>query len=253
MARDGGALRGSALVIFHTTDLHDRLTPEIAARLRELKASVPNSLMLDSGDALRAGNVFWLPREPVIDLMNSVPYDAMCMGNREFHFLSAGLAAKTSGARFPILSANLRASRAGASLPVEPWIVIERGGLRVGILGLTIPCITERMMVKRVAQYYFARPVDAARKAVPEVRSRSDLVIALTHLPAGADPDLADRVPGIDVILAGHSHTIEEPERVGETVIIRHGAWARHVGKVTIDVEHSGARVSDELIPLAKA
>jgi 2',3'-cyclic-nucleotide 2'-phosphodiesterase (5'-nucleotidase family) len=241
------------VVVFHTSDLHDKLTPEIADRLRELKASVPDSLMLDSGDALRAGNIFWLPKEPAIDLMNSVPYDAMCMGNREYHFLRAGLMAKTSGAKFPILSANLRAAKADSPLPVEPWVVIERGGVKIGIVGLTIPCITERMMVKRLAQYYFARPLDAAKAVVPEVRQRCDLVIALTHLPAGADHDVASKVPGMDVIMAGHSHTIADPERVDDTTILRHGAWARHVGKVTIDVEHDHVTVTDELIPLVEA
>jgi 2',3'-cyclic-nucleotide 2'-phosphodiesterase (5'-nucleotidase family) len=241
------------VVVFHTSDLHNKLTPEIASRLREIKASVLDSLMLDSGDALRAGNIFWLPKEPIIDLMNSVPYDAMCMGNREYHFLRAGLLAKTSGARFPILSANLRPAKTDSPAPVEPWVVFERGGTRIGVVGLTIPCITERMMVKRLAQFYFARPVDAAREVVPALRERSDLVIALTHLAAGADQDLADSVPGIDVILAAHSHTIADPERIGGTTILRHGARAQYVGKVTIDVEHDGVTVSDELIPLAEA
>jgi 2',3'-cyclic-nucleotide 2'-phosphodiesterase (5'-nucleotidase family) len=225
----------------------------MADRLRELKASTPDSLMLDSGDALRAGNIFWLPREPVIELMNRVPYDAMCMGNREFHFLQPGMTAKTSAARFPILSANLRAAREGTPLPTVPWVVIERAGLRIGVIGLTIPCITEKMMVKRLAAFYFAKPIDAAREVVPEVRSRSDVVIALTHLPAGADPELAANAPGIDVVLAGHSHTTAEPERVGETTILRHGAWARSVGKITIELEQGRIRVSDELIALTEA
>jgi 2',3'-cyclic-nucleotide 2'-phosphodiesterase (5'-nucleotidase family) len=124
------------------------------------------------------------------------------------------------------------------------------------------------MMVKRLADYYFENPIKAAQTAVPELRSRCDLLIALTHLPAGVDADLAAKVPGIDVIMAAHSHTIADPERVGQTTILRHGAWAHHVGRVTIDVVESdivgadvvgsassGERlvtVSDELIPLAK-
>lgn len=240
------------VVVFHTSDFHDKLTAPIAERLRELKSSIPGSLALDSGDALRAGNIFWLPSEPILDLMNSVPYDAMCMGNREFHLLRAGLVAKTSGAKFPILSANLRA-KAEAPIPVVPSVMLERAGIRIGLIGLTIPCITEKMMVKRLADYYFENPIRTAQALVPELRSQCDLLIALTHLPAGVDADLAAKAPGIDLILAGHSHTIADPERIGATTILRHGARAHHVGKVTIDVEDSQVTVSDELIPLAEA
>lgn len=242
------------LVVFHTSDLHDKLTPEIAERLHELKASVPDSLMLDSGDALRAGNIFWLPGgEPVLDLMNSVPYDAMCMGNREYHLMRAGITSKTSRAEFPILSANLRAGKPDYPLPVKPWIVLEPKGIRVGVMGLTVACITERMMVKRLADYYFENPVRAAETTVPELRDKCDVLIALTHLPAGMDPELAKTVPGIDLILAGHSHTTVEPERVGETVIMRHGAYGRAVGKVSISLDKGRVTATDELIGLEKA
>lgn len=244
------------VVVFHTSDLHDKLTPKTADRLSELKASVPGSLMLDSGDALRAGNIYWLPTEPIIDLMNSVPYDAMTMGNREYHFLHAGLVAKTSRADFAVLSANLRAAKPPGR-PDPSWIspseVFDRGGVRVGVIGLTVPCITERMVVKKLAQYYFARPIDAAKEVVPELRERCDVLIALTHLAAGADRSLAESVPGIDVILAAHSHTVAEPERVGSTTILRHGAHAQYVGKVTLDVEEHRVTVADDLIPLTKA
>lgn len=241
------------VVVFHTSDLHDRLNPKTAEGLRKLKASIPESLMLDSGDALRAGNIFWLPNEPVLELMNSVPYDAMCMGNREYHFLHAGIEAKTSNAAFPILSANLRPSKPGLPMPVKPWTIVERGGVRIGIIGLTVPCITEKMMVKRLAQYYFVKPIDAAREVVPEVRKHCDLLIALTHLPAGMDPEIAADALGIDVIMAGHSHVTAEPERVGQTTILRHGAWAKGVGRVSIGVEADGVTVADELIPMAEA
>ncbi|MGC8863855.1 MAG: metallophosphoesterase, partial [Armatimonadota bacterium] len=145
------------LVILHTSDIHNRLTPDRARFLHELRAELPESLILDSGDAIWAGNVFWRPGgEPVLDLMNAVPYDAMCMGNREFHFLRAGLLSKTSRARFPVLSANLRRTRNhGSDTRFLPCVVLERGGLRVGVFGLSVPCVTQPMLVRRFADYYF--------------------------------------------------------------------------------------------------
>ena len=241
--------------IFHTSDMHNKLTREYADRLHDLKASTPDSLMLDSGDAIWAGNVYWRPGgEPAHSLMNSVPYDAMCMGNREFHFLSPGMNGKICKADFPVLSANLRATRQGRDIPAKPYIFIELDGVRVAILGLSVPCVTERMLVKKVSDYYFEQPLVAAAELMPKLKADSDVVIALTHIGINKDRELAEKISGIDIILGGHTHVVaQEPERVGETYIIHHGFYVHYVGKVTVDVTSSGIKLTNELIPMAKA
>lgn len=243
------------LTVFHTSDMHNKLTREYADRLRKLKEDHPGSLMLDSGDAIWSGNVYWRPGgEPVLDLMNSVSYDAMCMGNREFHFLGIGANSKTSRAAFPVLSANLRATRDGRRVPVSPYVMIERQGVRVGIMGLSVPCVTERMLVKKVSDYYFEQPIPAAAEIVPEVREQCDVLIALTHIGIRQDRELAEGVPDIDLILGGHTHTItEQPERVGGTWVLHHGFYVHYVGKVGIELGSGRVTVTNELIPLAKA
>ena len=242
------------VTVFHTSDLHNKLNHCLAERLRLIRSGSPGSIVLDSGDAISAGNVFWRFHEPILDLMNSVPYDAMCPGNREFHFLARGLFAKTANAEFPIVSANLRPAKFGFELPVRSSVVIETPEARVGVLGLSVPCITERMLVKRISDAYFDDPCDAAARFVPDLREKCDILIALTHIGIKQDRELAERVPGIDVILGGHTHTVtNEPERVGETYILHHGAFAHHVGKVIIEKSGGRVTVTDELIPLAKA
>ncbi len=117
-----------------------------------MKAANPGALMLDSGDAIWSGNIYWRPGgEPVLELMNAVPYDALCMGNREFHFLGAGATSKTSRAQFPILSANLRAAKGRRKTAALPYVIFEREGVRVAVVGLSVPCITERMLVKKIS------------------------------------------------------------------------------------------------------
>lgn len=243
------------ITVFHTSDMHNKLTEDYAQRLHELKASVPGSLVFDSGDAIWAGNAYWrLGGEPVFDLMNSVPYDALCVGNREFHFMQAGMRSKTYKADFPCLSANLRPVKPGRKLPAEPYVTFEREGIRIGVMGLTVPCITERMLVKKISDYYFVQPADAAPDIVSELRHDCDLIIALTHIGIKQDRELAEKVSGIDVILGGHTHTVTaEPERVGDTSILHHGFFVHYVGKVEIDVDSSGVHVKNEPIPLAKA
>ncbi len=242
------------ITLFHTSDMHNKLTGELAERLHHLKSENPMSLWLDSGDAIWSGNIYWRPGgEPALDLMNSVPYDALCMGNREFHFMAIGVDCKTSRAHFPVLSANIRPSKASRECRIPSHIVIERGGVRIAVFGLTVPCITEKMLVKKVSDYYFAQPIDAAAEIVPELRKKADMVVALTHIGINRDRELAGSVPGIDIILGGHTHTVAE-EHLGQTWILHHGFYARQVGRVDLDI--SGGQVTNltnELIPLAKA
>lgn len=244
------------LTIFHTSDMHNKLTHELAGQLHYLKESVQGSLMLDSGDAIWAGNIYWRPGgEPAQSLMNIVPYDAMCIGNREYHFLSQGIKCKTCRAEFPILSANLRASKAASHIPAKPYIIVERDGIRIAVIGLSVPCITARMLVKRISDYYFEQPLAAASEIVPKLKAESDILIALTHIGIEKDRELAQKVSGIDVILGGHTHTItEEPEKVGNTYIIHHGAHLHYVGRVCINIQQGQQiEVTNELINFTKA
>lgn len=238
----------TTVTIFHTNDFHNRLTPAQALRLRELKDSVPGSLLLDCGDAIWAGNVFFRPDgEPVLKLMNDAGYDAMTMGNREFHFLAGGLRKKIGWADFPVLSANIRPTN-DADLPVQSDISFIRDGMRIVVFGLTVPMITERMLSRKVSNYVFYDPIETAARLVPGLLERADVLIALTHIGLGKDRELARSVPGIDLIVSGHTHAVLEiPERVGGTAIVQAGWFARYVGKVEVG---PGGQVRGELLPL---
>ena len=244
------------ITIFHTSDMHNKLSAESAERLRKLKKGNPGSFMFDPGDAIWAGNAFWRPGgEPVFDLTNSVPYDAMCIGNREYHIFSAGMHSKTGRADFPVLSANLRTVRRGRKLPAVPYVAYERDGIRIAVMGLSVPCVTEKMLIKKMSDYYFVQPLAEAQELAPKLKAEHDLVIALTHIGIQKDRDIAEKVRGIDLILGGHTHVITvEPELVGDTYIIHHGFYAHYVGRVDVTVGSDGKiRVTNELIPLAKA
>ena len=186
--------------------------------------------------------------------MNAVPYEAMCIGNREFHFLGVAMNSKTARAKFPVLSANLRSTNSDRTPRAKPYEIFERDGVQVGVFGLSVPCITERMSVRKVSDYYFEQPVSVAEKIVPELRDRCDLLIALTHIGIKRDRELAENVRGIDLILGGHTHAITaEPERVGDTHILHHGSSAHYAGRVDIEIGSGNVVVRSELIPLAKA
>src|SRR5437016_10023338 len=96
--------------LLHTNDFHNHLLSAQAARLLALRSELgEGGLLLDAGDAISAGNItYHADGEPILDVMSDCGYDAMTVGNREFHFTAAGFRAKVSKARFPVLCANVR-------------------------------------------------------------------------------------------------------------------------------------------------
>ena len=218
----------SRLVILHTNDMHNVLArdEQRAARLMEIveaERANPPVLLLDAGDAIGAGNLTFNPAgEAILERMTTIGYHAMTIGNREFHLMAAGFAAKTRGAPCPLLCANLRPKSPDVPIPVQPVWRTEHRGVRVAVLGLTVPMITPRMKVAALSAYLFDPPLETARLWVQRLRLEADLLIALTHLGIQHDRLLAEACPELDVILGGHSHTpTETPEQVG-------GVWLSH-------------------------
>ena len=210
------------LALLHTSDAHNRWNEAFVSHLRALKAQ-HDALLLDSGDAIRAGNVAVpLRPEAAWGWMRAAGYNAMTIGNREFHLTAAGFLAKTQGAPCPLLCANLRPKHPDTPMPVQPVWRMEHRGVRVAVLGLTVPMITPRMKVAALSAYLFDPPLETARLWVQRLRLEADLLIALTHLGIQHDRLLAEACPELDVILGGHSHTpTETPEQVG-------GVWLSH-------------------------
>lgn len=237
----------SRITIFHTGDMHSRMTPAKAARLRELKDCAENAVLLDSGDAIWAGNILVRPGgEPVLELMNAAGYDAMAMGNREFHFAQFPFRSKVARAEFPVLCANIR-SADGVDLPVTPSVVLERDSLRIGVFGLCVRMIPERSLGSWVSKYAFSDWFQCAADTVPRLRQEADLVVALTHLGIARDAHLAREVPGIDLICGGHTH-VEVLEDSYPTPITHTGWYAHKAAKVVL--EDSGALADWEILTL---
>lgn len=238
--------------ILHTSDLHNNLTPELAEKLAHLKQSLGGALLLDSGDAIRSGNVGFNPfGERALALMNTAGYDAMCIGNREYHFLSRPMRAKLSRANFVLLSANLVGPNPMAR--VQPHIDFTLQGIRVRVFGLSVPCVTRRMAIHRISGQYFVDPVERGVQIAAELREGCDILIALTHIGLDRDQELANNTPHIDIILGGHTHTVtKQPVYVGKTAILHHGYHAEHLGHVVLEFTEGSLRVENRLLELGK-
>jgi len=214
--------------ILHTNDLHGKLTPELAARLEPLRREC--DLYFDSGDAIQTGNLgIPLRTEPVWALLDRLECDGSVLGNRETHILESAFRAKLNGSLHPVLCGNLH--RKDGTFPLPRTLERSVSGLRVGVVGVMVPMVTERMKTKAASAYIWDPPIPTARALAEELRPRVDLLIGLTHIGHRQDLELAEAVPLFDVILGGHSHTIvETPVLVGRTAVCQGGSHARFVG-----------------------
>ena len=196
-------------------------------------------LLLDAGSSLMG---HWVSMKSdgrvTVESMNALGYDALTVGQKELYRGVEVLQARRQEAHFPFLSANLIS--VDKKEPVfEPYVILERGGRRIGILGLSeinanqMPIVKDSLVV--------LDPVETAQEYVRELRGNVDLVIVLSHL--GLDPDkaLAEQVPGIDIIVGGSSSKLmSEPERVGQTLIVQQGYRGEWMGRLRATYDEKG-------------
>ena len=239
------------LCIIHTSDLHDRLTREKAARLRRLKEG-HDALLIDCGDAIRAPNVAVMPwRERAVPLMDEAGYDAMGLGNREYFFRQSGMRWKWGHASFPIVASNLRGRDGKAIGGAATSLVLATGDIRLGLFSLMPTMVAPGHGFERVSDTRFVPWREAAREAVTELNGRCDLVAALFHRPPAEIAELVDLCPEVRFVLAAHGHlTRDTVEVLSSGVVVSHaGLGARHARVLGLRVPE-GTVTMDELVSL---
>ena len=219
----------AVLSLLHTGDMHNRLSVAAARRLGELREQ-HRALLLDSGDAVGAGNVTFRRSEPILTRMNVAGYTAMAVGNREYFFRKRGLIHKTREAQFAVLGANLHPNH-GDLGHIQPWVTVTAPtGERVGILALARTMIRPGHPWAALADTHFVPWQIAAQEAAAALRGQVDWLVALSHLGRADDGRLVALLPEIDVVLGGHDHPATGGiEQVGPTLISRAAPYAKSV------------------------
>jgi 5'-nucleotidase len=196
--------------------------------------------LIDAGDAVSAGNVGVRPGgEPILTLMSELGYQAMTMGNREFHVADTLLRYKIADAGFPILCANMRwREDRGEDLPTRPFVILETEGLRVGVIGVTVPMVTVRMSARVISAFLFDDPVECVKNLAAQLRPQVDVLVALTHIGSRDDQRLARSCPELDIVIGGHSHDVlPQPVVYGDVPVVQAGAHGRYLGVLDLPVE----------------
>lgn len=268
------------LVIAATTDVHGRLRgydyyestadpvrglTRAATIVDSLRAANPGRVILvDAGDLLQGNPLTYVAARrpigtthPVIDAMNAAGYDAMAIGNHEFNYGLPVLHRAIASARFAVLAAN--AYKPDGQPAYRRWMLVERQGVRVGIVGGTTPGSMIWDQDNLRGQLVIRDIVPEVRSAVAESRAAgADVVVVVLHsgldepssydtvstgLPSeNVSARVAREVPGIDLIVYGHSHREMADTVINGVMLMQPRNWATSVAVAQLRMEPTGGR-----------
>jgi 2',3'-cyclic-nucleotide 2'-phosphodiesterase (5'-nucleotidase family) len=256
------------LTILHTNDLHGRLSPfsdpalgpesggiaRLATLIRQIRQENPETLLLDAGDRFSGTTLSSLFQgEAELVFASLLGYDALALGNHDFDYGQERLLyLRQRLAHLPFLAANILSEPEGKP-PYPPSLYRVKNGVRILLVGLSTPETPYSTRPSNVAGLAFQSPARSLRAVMEKERGSYDLLIVLSHLGYEQDCRLAEEVPGIDLIVGGHSHTkIETPERIGRTWIVQAYQWGLYLGRVDLEIrERRLSQVKGKLLPLS--
>lgn len=245
------------LVILQSNDSHSQIEPcangqgGYAARkhfIDSIRAMHDNVLLIDAGDIFQGTPYFNMFNGRLeIAGYNLMGYEATTFGNHEFDKGIDTLAARMREANFPYICCNYDVAGTAIDGLVKPYIVLEKKGLRVGILGLGVDP-HGLILADNFGGIKYLDPVEAANTNADKLRhqEKCDFVIALSHLGYSSDPEvmsdslIAVRSHDIDLILGGHTHEIrgvfDIPNADGKIVkVMQTGKSAKELDMIVVE------------------
>jgi 5'-nucleotidase len=270
----GVASADYALTILHTNDFHARFEPiskydspcsaedntegkcfggtaRLTTAISQARARTNNSILVDGGDQFQ-GTLFYTYYKGAMaaEFMNALGYDAMTVGNHEFDDGPEVLSGFMDRVNFPVLMSN-------ADVSAEPQLagklakstVIERGGEKLGLIGLT-PEDTHELSSSGPA-ITFSDPVAAVQGEVDALTAMGvNKIIVLSHSGYAVDQVVAAGTTGVDVIVGGHTNTLLSntneravgpyPTMVNDTAIVQAYAYGKFLGELNVTFDDAG-------------
>lgn len=267
--------------IIHTNDIHGHMMPEpdlkagitpppvmggaasLATAIKQYRKEpafgrAPDLVLyFDAGDFFQGTPEGTLTRgAAMIEIFKRLKLDAMGAGNHDFDFGVDTFKQLAAAASWPIISLNVQADTGSCGLSRDVFLYNKDLNLRIAVLGW----ITDDMASVTTAQtrrgLTFLDSLETARREVNAVRDTADLIVAITHVGVHQDTVVANRVPGIHVIIGGHSHTALSPYYRSDstgTIVVQAGSYLRDVGVLDILFNRKTkkiARANSRLLPL---
>jgi len=266
-----------SLVVLHTNDHHGHPVafynypapgqgglPAQATLVSQIREANENVMVLSAGDfntGRPESNFF--KAEPDLIGFNYIGYDALGMGNHEFDPSPEDMQAQIALSEFPWLCANVVNEDGSYIDNVEPYIIKDYGTFKVAILGLLDVGTKETGSPANIEGLVFKDEVEVANELVPKLKKKADIVIALVHMGIYDSEEegskrLAAQVPGLAMIVDGHTHTkTEEPVMItnvvsgNEVPIVSANQWGLYMGKAEVKFMNGEVTGFDfELVPV---
>jgi 2',3'-cyclic-nucleotide 2'-phosphodiesterase (5'-nucleotidase family) len=169
--------------------------------------------------------------------------DAAVFGNHEFDDGFSWLYRRYHDAPFAVLAANVNhhpAPEIDPPIPSfwQPYRIFDVAGTKAAVIGLG----TDEYI--QTSQIRVTDPAEAVEPLIAELKKKCDVVVILSHLGHKKDRELAEKIPGINVIVGGHSHTLlSEPVVINGTIITQTRAYGEFVGR--LDLSYKDGTVTD--------
>lgn len=255
--------------ILATSDLHGKFLPwdylldkesksgsmtQLATAIREKRND--NTIVIDAGDTIQDNYAeLFLDDDihPMIEAMNYIGYDTWTTGNHEYNYGMDILKKVIRSQKAAPLAGNVY-DQNGERLG-KPYEIIERGGIRIAVIGMVTPYIT-KWDKTHLNGWKVTNPVEECEKLKPELEKQADVYIAAVHMglerehgvPGSGARELAEACPWLDVIIASHDHLAIEGERVGNVLIVENKNQAQTMSEIHLTVEkgESGCTVVDK-------
>ena len=248
------------LTILHLNDTHSHIEPERhgakvglggvfeqAAYIDSVRCAdgKENVLLLHAGDFSQGSSYFkQLKGDVEVAVINAMKFDAVCIGNHEFDNGTDELARRLKNINVPVVCANYDFTRTALGNCIRPYVIVEKAGRKIGIIGL-LTDISTLVETDIAAKIKYLPPAQIAEKYASRLKSEGcDLVICLTHLGFDdvecSDKDVAAHTRSVDIIVGGHTHTeledyVAVPNLDGkDVVIVQNGKWGIDFGHLSV-------------------
>lgn len=251
------ALDAQNLTIIHFNDTHSHIDPERSGEYKGLGGVIEhaayvdsvrkadgkrNVLLLHAGDFGQGSSYFTeLEGNIEIDVLNSIGFDVVALGNHEFDNGSKELARRLGNLDAEVVCANYDFTGTPLEGLVKPFTIVKRAGMKIGIIGL-LTDISRVVDINLIGRLEYQEPAGVVNRYAEYLKKEKgcDIVLCLSHLGFSGDERLAPQIRNVDIIVGGHSHTqIEDMVKVAdldgnEVVIVQDWCWGLTAGTLKV-------------------
>ena len=231
-----------------------RLITAIAQERKKLEGQ--NVLLLNAGDSFQ-GSLFYITYKGAAEeeFLNQIKPDAVTLGNHEFDDGESALVPYLDKAKFPVVSANVVPNdKSGAKGKIKPSIVVEVGGQKIGIVGAVTNDTPE--LASPGPNIAIADDIKSITAEVEKLKAQGiNKIIAVTHIGYNRERDVIAKIPGIDVVVGGHSHTLlsnTDPKAAGpyptmvdnpdgyKVPVVQAASYSKYLGEFKVVFDDNG-------------